>query len=312
MTHSRRKCPTDISASRSFVARRSSIRSSMSPRPRLPMRPRPVESRSSSGARARQETTMFNHATRTGRFGHRSRAFRGLAVTVSVLLVLSTMELGAQRKSGGGSVKQSRSTSSNAGANRSNNYNRSTNTTPNRNTNTNRNTNANNNVNRNNNNTNVNVNNVDVNRNTNVNNAGYYGRPGGVVAGEEGAVAVGRRGAVAVGEEGFVGVGRYGGVVSGEVYDSYEGWRVAAGVATGIAVGTMLARPPATHVTVIAGGANYMYADGAYYEQVMYGGEVTYRVVQAPVGAIITTLPGGCSSTVVGGVAVSQCGTTYY
>ena len=85
-------------------------------------------------------------------------------------------------------------------------------------------------------------------------------------------MAVGRRGAVAVGEEGFVGVGRYGGVVGGERYESYEGWKVAAGVATGIAVGTMLARPPTTSVTVVSSGTNYMYADGAYYEQVFYGG----------------------------------------
>jgi hypothetical protein len=74
----------------------------------------------------------------------------------------------------------------------------------------------------------------------------------------------------------------------------------------------MLARPPTTSVTVVAGGANYMYANGSYYEQVMYGGEVTYRVVSAPAGAIITTLPGGCSTTVVNGVSVHQCGTTYY
>jgi hypothetical protein len=248
-----------------------------------------------------QERVMFNHAIRVRRFAGRSRAFRGLAVCVGVLLVLSTMELGADRR-GGGSVRQSRSTSSNAGAHRSNNYNRDTNANRNTNANVNRNTNVNRNV-------NVNSN-VNVNRNVNT---GYYGRPGGtVVAGEEGAVAVGRRGAVAVGEEGFVGVGRYGGVVAGEVYDSYEGWRVAAGVATGIAIGTMLARPPTTSVTVVAGGTNYMYADGAYYERVMYGGEVTYRVVSAPAGAIITTLPAGCVSTVVGGVAVSQCGATYY
>jgi hypothetical protein len=251
---------------------------------------------------------MLNDTIRASGFGRRSRAFRNVALAVGALFVLSTVELGADRK-GGGSVRQSRSSSSNAGANRSNNYNRNTNTNRNVNnsTNVNRNVNNNTNVNRN----NVNVNNVNVNRNVNVN-SGYYGRPGGVVAGEEGAVAVGRRGAVAVGEEGFVGVGRYGGVVAGEVYDSYEGWRVAAGVATGIAVGTMLARPPTTSVTVVTGGTNYMYADGAYYEQVMYGGEVTYRVVTAPAGAIITTLPAGCASTVVGGVAVSQCGSTYY
>jgi hypothetical protein len=132
------------------------------------------------------------------------------------------------------------------------------------------------------------------------------------VVGEEGAVAVGRRGAVAVGEEGYVGVGRYGAVVGGERYESYEGWRVAAGVATGIAVGTMLARPPAASTTVVVSGTNYMYADGAYYEQVYYGGEVSYRVVTAPPGAVIVTLPTGCSTTVVGGVAYQQCGSTYY
>ena len=125
-------------------------------------------------------------------------------------------------------------------------------------------------------------------------------------------MAVGRRGAVAVGEEGYAGVGRYGAVVGGERYESYEGWKVAAGVATGIAVGTMLARPPTTSVTVVSSGTNYMYADGAYYEQVLYGGEVSYRVVNAPAGAIITTLPGGCTTTVMNGVSVHQCGPTYY
>ncbi len=252
---------------------------------------------------------MFNDVIRPGQFGRRSRAFRSVAAAAGALLVLSTVELGADRK-GGGSVRQTRSTQSNAGASRNNNYNRTANANNNvnRNANVNRNTNVNRNV-------NVN-NNVNVNRNVNVN-SGYYGRPrGGVVAGEEGAVAVGRRGAVAVGEEGFVGVGRYGGVVHGERYESYEGWRVAtgvtAGVVGGIAIGTMLARPPAASVTVVTAGTPYMYADGAYYEQVMYGGEVSYRVVQAPVGAIITTLPAGCTATVIGGVAVSQCGPTYY
>ena len=55
-----------------------------------------------------------------------------------------------------------------------------------------------------------------------------------------------------------------------------------------------------------------MYSDGAYYEPVMYGGEASYRVVNAPVGAIITTLPAGCTTTVMGGVSVQQCGATYY
>jgi hypothetical protein len=154
------------------------------------------------------------------------------------------------------------------------------------------------------------ITNVNVNRNVNVNTRPV--RRGGVVVGEEGAVAVGRRGAVAVGEEGFVGVGRYGGVVAGERYESHEGWRVAAGVGAGIAIGTMLARPPAAATTVVVSGTNYMYADGAYYEQVYYGGSVSYRVVSAPPGAVIVTLPAGCTTTLVGGVSYRQCGTTYY
>jgi hypothetical protein len=236
---------------------------------------------------------MFDQSTQTSRSLRRSPMFRIGALAASALVVLASVELSADRRRSGGSVRQSHNVDRNAGANRANNYNRNVNRNQNVNVNRNRNT------------------NVNVNRNVNVNTRPGYGR-GGVVVGEEGAVAVGRRGAVAVGEEGFVGVGRYGAVVGGERYESYEGWRVAAGVATGIAVGTMLARPPAASVTVVTGGVNYMYADGAYYERVSYGGQVSYRVVTAPVGVVITTLPGGCTTTVMGGVAVQQCGATYY
>jgi len=248
---------------------------------------------------------MFNHPARTGRPLRRTHVSRLGAIAASMLVVLATVELSADKRRSGGSVRQSNHTSQSAGANRNNNYNRNT-----RNTNVNANRNTNVNANR-----NVNVNrnsNVNVNRNVNVNTGYGYGRGGAVAVGEEGAVAVGRRGAVAAGEEGFVGVGRYGAVVGGERYESYEGWRVAAGVGTAIAVGTMLARPPTTSVTVVTGGTNYMYADGAYYEQVYYGGELSYRVVTAPAGAIITTLPGGCTTTVMNGVSVQQCGPTYY
>ena len=237
------------------------------------------------------------------------RGARWAAMAIGALVVLSAVPLSADQRNGG-SVRQSRSTNSNAGANRSSDSNRNKNVD--RNTNTNVNRNANTNVNRN---TNVNVNrntNVNVNNNVNVNRGYYPPRGGAVAVGEEGAVAVGRRGAVAVGEEGYAGVGRYGAVVGGERYESYEGWKVAAGVATGIAVGTMLARPPTASVTVVASGTNYTYSDGVFYEQVFYSGQVSYKVVTAPAGAIITTLPAGCTSTVVGGVAVQQCGATYY
>jgi hypothetical protein len=153
------------------------------------------------------------------------------------------------------------------------------------------------------------------------------GRHGAVAKGDEGYAAVGRhgavaktedgyarggpRGAVVAGEEGYAAVGRHG-VVVGHSYESYEGWKVAAGVGAAIAVGTMLARPPAAAVTVAVGGSSYWYADGAYYTRVMSSGRMVYQVVEPPAGIIIATLPVGCRSVRVGNVAYSQCGTTYY
>jgi hypothetical protein len=137
------------------------------------------------------------------------------------------------------------------------------------------------------------------------------GRHGAVVSGEDGYARAGPRGAVVAGEEGYAAVGRHG-VVVGNHYESYEGWKVAAGVGAAIAVGTMLARPPQAAVTVAVGGSSYWYADGAYYTRVMSGGSMVYQVVTPPVGVIIPTLPAHCTSVRVGGVAYSQCGSTYY
>ena len=44
----------------------------------------------------------------------------------------------------------------------------------------------------------------------------------------------------------------------------------------------------------------------------MSSGTVVYQVVEAPAGAIITTLPAGCKSVNVSNVAYQQCGTTHY
>src|SRR5688572_15551398 len=97
------------------------------------------------------------------------------------------------------------------------------------------------------------------------------GKRGNVVTGEEidvDGVAVGRRGAVVVGEEGAAAVGRYGGVVVADRYESYEAWRAVAAVGAGIAIGTMLARPPAAAVPVPVAGTTYYYADNTYYTRV--------------------------------------------
>ena len=107
--------------------------------------------------------------------------------------------------------------------------------------------------------------------------------------------AVGRRGAVVVGEEGAAAVGRYGGVVVGDRYESYDAWRAVAAVGAGIAIGTMLAKPPAAATTVVVSGSTYYVHDNVYYTKVMSSGEVAYQVVEPPAGAPIATLPAGCT-----------------
>lgn len=143
------------------------------------------------------------------------------------------------------------------------------------------------------------------------------GRRGGVVAStEERTVVSNRRGTVVAGEEGVAAAGRYGGVIVGERYEDHDGWRTAAavagGVAAGIAIGTMLSRPPAAATTMVVSGTTYWYDSGAYYSRVYQRGEVVYQVVPAPPGAVIVTLPAGCTTVRIGAVAYRQCGTTYY
>jgi hypothetical protein len=138
-------------------------------------------------------------------------------------------------------------------------------------------------------------------------------RRGVVARGEEGkGAAVGRRGAVVAGEEGAVAVGRRGGVVVGNRYEDYEAWRAVAGVGAAIAIGTMLARPPAAAVTMAVAGNNYWYHDNVFYTRVYSGGAVAYQVVGPPAGAIIPVLPGGCGAVRVGGVGYMKCGPTHY
>jgi hypothetical protein len=145
---------------------------------------------------------------------------------------------------------------------------------------------------------------------------GAVGRRGGVVAStEERTVVANRRGTVVAGEEGVVAAGRSG-VIVADRYEDHEGWRTAAavagGVAAGIAVGTMLSRPPAAATTMVVSGTTYWYDGGVYYSRVYQGGDVVYQVVPAPPGAVITTLPAGCTTVRRGNVVYRQCGTAYY
>ena len=99
---------------------------------------------------------------------------------------------------------------------------------------------------------------------------------------------------------------------SADRYESYDAWRAVAAVGTGIAIGTMLAKPPAAATTVVVADSTYYYHDNAYYTRVMTSGAVSYQVVAPPAGAIIATLPASCKSVRVGNASYMQCGPTYY
>ncbi len=141
-------------------------------------------------------------------------------------------------------------------------------------------------------------------------------RHGGTIDGEEANVAVGRRGAVVVGEEGAAAVGRGGYRGGAVVYEDNDAWKtaagVAAGVAAGIAIGTMLRKPPGAGHACRRQRNDLSLRQRHLLSKVMSGGEVVYQVVEPPPGAIITTLPAGCTAANVGRVAYSKCGTTHY
>ena len=74
-------------------------------------------------------------------------------------------------------------------------------------------------------------------------------------------------------------------VPAGAYYQSYDAWRVAAGVAAVIAIGTILTMPPPQTTVVVVQQTTYYMADGVYYQEVMSSGQVVYQVVPAPSGA---------------------------
>jgi hypothetical protein len=60
------------------------------------------------------------------------------------------------------------------------------------------------------------------------------------------------------------------------------------------------------------GGSSYWYSNNTYYTRVYSGGSVANQVCAPPAGAIIATLPAGCTTARVGGVSYQRCGSTYY
>ena len=88
--------------------------------------------------------------------------------------------------------------------------------------------------------------------------------------------------------------------------------RRRGGRGRGIAIGTLLAKPPAQAAPVVVSSTTYYYDSGTFYTKAMHEGQVVYQVVAPPAGAVIATLPAGCTSVKSGGATYSQCGTTHY
>jgi hypothetical protein len=70
---------------------------------------------------------------------------------------------------------------------------------------------------------------------------------------------------------------------------------------------------PAAAVTVQANGESYEYLSGVFY-QASYNSndQISYQVVQAPLGATVSTLPQGIKANKVNGAAYYNYGTTWF
>jgi hypothetical protein len=142
---------------------------------------------------------------------------------------------------------------------------------------------------------------VNANNSVNVHNRDWdVGNVEGVYVGEEHAYVRGEEHRVWVGD-GDV-----------HVYEDHDAWRVAAGVATAVAIGTMIATLPTYYSTVVVYGSSYYYSDGYYYSEVYSGGEVVYQVVPPPLGAFVTELPASCYDYYLGNELYYDCDGYFY
>jgi len=77
--------------------------------------------------------------------------------------------------------------------------------------------------------------------------------------------------------------------------------------------GATVEHAPTDIATVTAGGEDYGYSNGAYYEaEVSEDGEASFVVVESPIGAIVPTLPDGAEQKSIGGADYFVYAGTYY
>jgi hypothetical protein len=101
---------------------------------------------------------------------------------------------------------------------------------------------------------------------------------------------------------GWRGGGWYGGG-----YRTPPGWGLAT-FTTGLVIGAAINTRPPYYSPVVVGGNNYIYSDGVFLQP---RGN-SYVVIAPPVGAVVPSIPEGCSATNQGGVVYYDCSGVIY
>jgi hypothetical protein len=104
-----------------------------------------------------------------------------------------------------------------------------------------------------------------------------------------------------------VNTGWRGGGWYGRGYRTPPGWGFAT-FATGLAIGASINTLPPYYSPVVVGGSNYIYSDGVFLQP---RGN-SYVVIAPPIGAIVPSIPEGCSVTNQGGVVYYNCSGVIY
>jgi hypothetical protein len=97
----------------------------------------------------------------------------------------------------------------------------------------------------------------------------------------------------------------YGGGWYGRGYRTPPGWGLAT-FTTGLVLGAAINSPPPYYSTVYSGRTRYIYSDGVFLEP----RGSSYVVVQPPIGAVVTSIPDGC--TVISGSTFYDCSGVVY
>jgi hypothetical protein len=115
------------------------------------------------------------------------------------------------------------------------------------------------------------------------------------------------RGNINVGNSVNVNTGWRGGGWYGGGYRTPPGWGLAT-FATGLAIGATINNRPPYYNTVVVGGNNFIYSDGVFLQP----RGSSYVVIAPPVGAVVPSIPEGCSVTNQGGVIYYDCSGVIY